>query len=139
MAEQFNVAALRHLATADQLERKGRLDDAAYHYGVAGEAAVKEAFVRAGIKHPRKHWDPLEGKSLRHKIESIGNLAVLLRNGRLGGVALADDLDDGKFSYRFDGWSLDIRYAHTDHCPVDAEKLAAWKDDAALLVNNGGF
>lgn len=139
MAEQFNVAALRHLKTAGQLERKGRLDDAAYHYGVAGEAAVKEVLVRAGIKYPRKHWDLREKKSLRHEIESIGNLAVLLRNGRLGGEALADDLDAGTFSCRFDGWSLDIRYAHTDHCPVDAEKLAVWKTDAVLLVNNGGF
>ena len=137
MVARFAVAALRHLGTADHLERHGRMEDAAYHYGVAGETAVKATLERAGIPFPWKHWDRRENKSLRHAIESMVGVVALLRSGRLGGP-LADDLDAGTFSGRFEGWSVDIRYADTDH-PVDNAKLATWKADAVLLVNNGAF
>lgn len=135
MAEQFALAALRHLQTAELLESSGRTDDAAYHYGLAGENAVKQTLVSSGIAaiplphHLRKHFDT----QLHTAIANAAAAITALASGRL-----AADVQSGIFNQRFVGWSITIRYADTDY-PVTAQNLAAWKADAVHLVNNGAF
>ena len=75
MAEQFCVAALRHLDTAELLEREGKLDDAGYHYGLAGETAVKHAVATACSFFPsdlRTHFNhrskPLTKQFWTHRL-----------------------------------------------------------------------
>lgn len=140
MAERFYVAAFRHLKTAGVLEKEGCVDDAGYHYGLAGEMAVKWALVKAGIKvipdpgikvipDLRKHF----GGSLQRAVADSKEIMGVLKAGRLGGQ-LADDLNADTFKSRFYLWSINIRYADSCH-PVDNDKLVAWKADAVALVN----
>lgn len=141
MADQYGVAALRHLGTAEALEVKGRLEDAGYHYGIAGETAVKASLERAGVAINKEFWwhlDDKPNKSLLHAIQNSAQVLSLLASGRLGGGLVAD-LDAGVLTTRFAGWSIKIRYADTDFCPVDASNLAAWKVDAVALVYGGAF
>ena len=136
MAERFDVAARRHLDSADLLEREGMLDDAGYHYGLAGETAVKQAVVVAcGIlpKSLKAHFDA----PLRDAIARSQEVATLLTSGRLSG-GLADDLRAGRFVSRFDKWSITIRYADSAF-PVDAARVAAWRADALALLRGGIF
>ncbi len=138
MPEQFDVAARRHLDTAEILEAEGRLDDAGYHYGLAGENAVKQSIVAACgplTKEMRLfvHFDTALKAAIPKWLEVSGVLA----SGRLGG-GLAADMKAGTFDSRFDGWNINIRYADT-HFPVDPSRVAAWKADAVVLLNGGVF
>jgi hypothetical protein len=136
MPEQFDIAARRHLDTAESLEIEGRLDDAGYHYGLAGENAVKQSIVTACGSLPkalRKHFDV----GLRDAIQASQEVLGLLANGRLGG-GLAADLQTGNIMFRFDKWDIRIRYADTDY-PVDPGRVASWKADAIALLNGGVF
>lgn len=140
MAEQFDIAALRHLVTAERLEVAKRLDDAAYHFGLAGETAVKATLQRIGVgidKSLKRHFSDDKKYSLQHSIEYHGTVLELLTSGRLGGQ-LANDLRGGLLINRFRDWSIKIRYADSD-CPVDEARLATWKADAIALVNGGVF
>lgn len=141
MVERFADAALRHLGTAEVLEIEGRTDDAAYHYGLVGEMALKAATVgvlgaplpkdlRFHINHPKR---PLQALIEKHQ-----QIASVMRAGRLGG-ALGKELSLGLLGHRFVGWSLDIRYADDGCCPVIPGDLAVWKADAVDLYNNGVF
>jgi hypothetical protein len=141
MVERFADAALRHLETAEVLELEGRIDDSAYHYGLVGEMAMKEAYVRAiGYTLPGALYRHINqaGGSLQDRIAAHAQTIGLMAAGRLGG-ALGGDLCCGLLNYRFADWSLDIRYADSDHCPVKISDLAIWKDDAVTLYNNGVF
>ena len=136
MPEQYDVAARRHLDTAESLEIGGRLEDAGYHYGLAGENAVKQSIVAACGNLPKalhRHFDV----ALRDAIQSSQQVLSLLANGRLGG-GLARDLQAGNFTFRFDKWDIKIRYADSDW-PVDPGRVAAWKADAIALLNGGVF
>ena len=139
MAEQFGVAALRHLESAELLELNGRAEDAGYHYGVAGEAAIKESLQRASIvitRDLRKHINDRSGP-LQINVEAACHVLAVLSSGHLGGLA-TDLATPGTLPARFKGWSLDIRYADTSF-PVGESELAAWKADAVHLVNAGAF
>ncbi len=136
MAERFDVAARRHLDTAEVLEDAGRIDDAGYHYGLVGETAVKHSIVLAcGRLTPDllKHFD----RPLREAIQNSIAVIAVLNSGRLAG-GLAKDLRTKQFASRFDQWRVTIRYADSA-VPVTATRLAAWKADAIALLNGGVF
>lgn len=145
MVEKFGDAALRHLGTAEVLEDEGRIDDAAYHYGLVGETALKAAVESAIAPLPKqllKHINQRDNNgndvSLQTSIVNYARSAKLLANGRLGG-ALLSDLTHTLLNLRFTGWSLNIRYADSDCCPVSDGDLAVWKADAIALFNGGVF
>ncbi|MGB8840364.1 MAG: hypothetical protein WCC64_04775 [Aliidongia sp.] len=150
MAERFADAALRHLETAGVLEEEGRVDDSAYHYGLVGEMALKAALEKVLPKplpqHLRRHINQQpkspphnrQPKSLQQQIAGDVSIMQMMRNGRLGG-ALGVELSQGFLDHRFVDWSLDIRYADDDHCPVKMTNLAVWKVDAIALYNSGVF
>lgn len=103
MPEQFDVAARRHLDTADILEAEGRLDDAGYHYGLVGENAVKQSIVAVCGPLTKKmglfvHFDT----ALKAAIEQSQDVLGVLASGRLGG-GLAAEMSAGTFASRFDG------------------------------------
>lgn len=136
MPEQFDIAARRHFATAETLEAEGRLDDAGYHYGLAGENAVKQSCIAACgplTKDLKQHFVG----GLRQAIQLSQAVSGVLATGRLCG-GLAADLRANTFASRFDGWDIQIRYAHTDF-PVDSARVATWKADAIALLNGGVF
>lgn len=141
MVERFADAALRHLETAEVLEQEGRLDDAAYHYGLVAETALKEACVRAtGMpldKKLRRHINDKKNP-LQAAISNYTQITTMMHSGRLGG-ALGYELSNGSLVRRFVSWSIDIRYADDAHCPVKLADLAMWKADALALYNNGVF
>lgn len=140
MAEQFDVAALRHLQSAARLEEAGQLDDAGYHYGIAGETAVKQSVVKAIGHLPkklRKHINE-RGTTLQEAVKLYYQFNLVMSNGRLGG-ALARELANDTLVNRFVNWSLNIRYADTDHCPINQNNLMQWKSDAITLINAGVF
>ena len=121
------------------LEQANRLDDAAYHYGLVGEISIKAALVLATSM-------PLNRSYHKH-LPSLGRVAQqnatalisLLANGRTGGAALLGDLRGRQLQGRFQGWSVDIRYADTSLCPVQPSQLQDWKQDAVALYNLGSF
>lgn len=136
MADQFDIAARRHLDTAETLERDGKLDDAGYHYGLAGETAVKQSIKLACGSLPvalLRHF----AVPLRDAIKSSTEVSNVLKSGRLGG-GLAADLGAGLFESRFDNWNVRIRYADSDF-PVNAALVATWKADAVALMKGGVF
>jgi len=142
--EDFATAALRHLESAEVLELEGRLDDAAYHFGLVGETALKAAVLGAiGGNAPvlpsrlKKHINHPQ-QSLQTAIARETQLIGLLCNGRLGG-ALLIEMQSGTLGTRFAGWSLDIRYADSNHCPVQLQDVHRWKLDAVTLYNAGTF
>jgi hypothetical protein len=140
MVERFADAALRHLGTAEVLEQEGRVDDSAYHYGLVGEMALKAAVEKALTTLPkdlRFHINDKK-KSLQQEIAKYHSIAQMMKNGRLGG-ALRTELDQGFLDHRFVDWSIDIRYADDNHCPVKMTNLTVWKADAIALYNNGVF
>ena len=141
MTERYGDAALRHLVTADMLERAGRLDDAAYHYGLVGEMALKEAITRAMSStlpaSLRRHINQ-GGQSLQQSIAQSALILTAFRSGRIGG-ALGYDLMHGLLNCRFTNWAIDIRYADTAHCPVNQTNVTIWREDAVELYNNGVF
>jgi hypothetical protein len=136
MAERYDLAATRHLKSGNALEGNARLDDAGYHYGLAGEMAIKRALQSAGIAKPKPfHIDhnSSSGKDLlRYAIREASNLTVLA-SGRKGLalVQMATSLGS-----KFQGWSMNkLRYADDGYCPIDAAKVSAWHQDAIALVN----
>lgn len=142
--EQFDVAAARHLVTADTLEQTGRNDDAAYHYGLVGETSIKAAVVRmiGGQSLPRMLREHLQAsaqapRSLQSLVLQWYQNAAPLASGRVGGAVLSD-ITSQAISQRFVGWSVSIRYADTRY-PVTQAHLAQWEQDAVYLYNAGNF
>ena len=86
MAERFADASLRHLETAEVLELEGRIDDSAYHYGLVGEMALKEAYMRAtGYPLPgpvRRHINQAGG-TLQDRINADASIIAVMAAGRL--------------------------------------------------------
>lgn len=141
MAERFSDAALRHLETAEILEGASRRDDAAYHYGLVGEMALKAAAIRVLGALPtamRRHLNEQNRTTLQDAIAQHTQLFSALTSGRLGG-AVGADLQTGVLGMRFDSWSINIRYDDDAHCPVSSTNIVVWKMDAIALYNNGIF
>ena len=53
MAEQYEVAAWRHLGVGEKLLAQQEIDDAGYHFGVSGENSLKAMLQLAGLE---AHW-----------------------------------------------------------------------------------
>lgn len=142
MAERFADAALRHLETAEVLEIAGRIDDAAYHYGLVGEMSIKAAAVRVlGMPLPpplHKHINHGRGQTLQTAVMRHAQILSALTAGRLGG-ALRAEIAAATLQARFPNWSLNIRYADSTHCPVLPTSVSQWKSDALVLYNAGAF
>ncbi len=141
MPERFADAALRHLETAEVLENEGRRDDAAYHYGLVGETAIKAAVVAAVGSLPgtlKRHINESRRPSLQDEVARSAVVVACLASGRQGG-ALLSDINNGRLGRRFTDWTLNIRYADDDCCPVSESSLAVWKADAVALYNAGVF
>ena len=140
MAERFADAALRHLGTAEVLEEESRIDDAAYHYGLVGEMALKVVVLSILGSLPKELYVHInqKNKSLQSEIAKHTDIVNVMRAGRLGG-ALGLELSQGSLTNRFAGWSINIRYADNNHCPVDPTNLSRWKADALSLYNDGVF
>jgi hypothetical protein len=126
VAEQFDVAAVRHFESGEYLEAGGHLDDAGYHYGISAENAVKNALRQAGLSPIRGHWADLQGKI--HKAQpKIDLFAAGRRAGPLRRLAARSP---GYFAR----WHINIRYADPRFVPVSAASLAAWKAEAANFL-----
>jgi len=137
MVERYDVAAGRHLRVARHLERHGEIDDAAYHYGVVGEVAVKHALRASGVE---SRWQslketPMRGHfpSLQSKVSAVRADIAAFATGRLAGPIQREVLGPA-FAGRYAGWHIDIRYADDALTPVDRTRCAAWARDAEALI-----
>ncbi len=142
MSEKFDVAAHRHFAAAEHLEHGGHTDDAAYHYGICGENAVKSAMRDAGLEShwsniskavlwnsPMKgHWGKLSDKLSTASMD-INTYAAGRRADALRALA-------SRTTPVFDGWDIDIRYADSRFVPVNEASLESWKNDAATFITS---
>lgn len=149
MAEQYDVAAWRHHRVGEMLENGAELDDAGYHFGVCGENAVKyalwasgvqAAWIRIGAGQGKSVRDSLTGTPMRGHFPTLTTLVQQTRSniavhatGRFSGPVAAIVLSPN-FIQRFAGWSIDIRYADTQHTPVSSQTCTAWHADADDLV-----
>jgi hypothetical protein len=149
MTEQYDVAAWRHLNAAGELERACQYDDAAYHFGLAGENAIKQilraslveaAWLAIGRAHGQQSRRALANTPMRGHIPTLQNLVTASRPailafavGRHAGLARTELFGPG-FLTMLRGWSIDIRYADTDYTPVAPATCRRWGRDAADLV-----
>ena len=141
MTERYSVAAERHHRVAVRLEADGETDDAAYHYGLVGENALKYGLFKSGVAQA---WDsggikrtntPM-GKHFPKLTPIIRDLIADIRlfaSGRIG-AQIQSVVDDSAFAGRFQGWSIDIRYADDQCTPVDPADCARWAQDAELFL-----
>jgi hypothetical protein len=141
MTEQYDIAAGRHHRVAEHLAARGEIDDAAYHYGLVGENALKHALRKSGVatawdlagKKPKttpmgKHLPPLTAE-----IQTFMHDIHLHAFGRIGG-RLQAVVHDPNFVGLFQGWSIDIRYADNQCTPVDPGDCQRWGQDADLIL-----
>jgi hypothetical protein len=141
MTEQYEIAALRHFDVAELLLAQLHLDDAGYHFGIAGENALKHALQSAGMeqfwqnngvgpnKTPmRKHYPHLEPSVVAEE-----QMILAHAQGRLASP-LAQLISAPNHGSRFNNWSIDIRYADTICTPVPAASCAQWQEDAADML-----
>lgn len=140
MTERYDVAANRHHRVGDRL-LDGEPDDAAYHYGLVGENALKhglsssgiaDAWATAGLKvrdsPMRKHLP-----NLTIAIQAFSSEIPLYAHGRIGAQIQAV-VNDPAFADRFQGWSIDIRYADDQCTPVTQNDCERWARDADYLL-----
>lgn len=139
MPERYDLAAGRHLRVGYTLQAAGEFDDAGYHFGFAGEAAIKYALRASGVeqavsgqkKNPmRSHFPTLQCATLQAR-----SLIILHAKGRLAGPIKAAIQDPG-FPQRFAGWQIEIRYADTTCTPVASSDCDRWLADAEALVRS---
>lgn len=137
MPERYDHAAHRHLRVAETLRAAGELDDAGYHFGFAGECAVKHALRASGVENALAGRQPNPMRShfptLRQAIAEARSLIQLHATGRLAGPIAAIVLAPG-FADRFARWDIRIRYADTGCTPVAEADCARWHADAVALV-----
>ncbi|WP_156356091.1 hypothetical protein [Sphingomonas sp. Leaf22] len=142
MPEQFNIAAIRHLRTAEHLEAGGHTDDAGYHFGVCAENAVKCAMREAGLE---SYWASQGNQALRASPmfghwsllgTKIANAASIINVHAQGRRANPLKQLSASGATVFADWSIDIRYADPTHVPIDGAKLHRWKHGAAQFVNS---
>ncbi|WP_295437712.1 hypothetical protein [uncultured Thiodictyon sp.] len=141
MTEQYDVAAARHHRVAEHLEMNGEIDDAAYHYGLVGENALKYALCKSGVAgvwngarmKPRNTPMGKHLPSLTSAIQGFITDIQLHAVGRVG-AELQAVVGDPAFVSRFQGWSLDIRYADHTCTPVSLVDCQRWSLDADLVL-----
>jgi hypothetical protein len=141
MTERFDVAANRHHRVGDRLAADGETDDAAYHYGLVGENALKHGLSSSGVaaaldaaKVKRKvspMWKHFP--KLTSAIETFSGYVPLYALGRIGAQMQAV-VGDPAFATRFQGWSIDIRYADDQCTPVAPNDCERWARDADDLL-----
>ncbi len=141
MPERFELAAARHLRVGTVLFSANEIDDAAYHFGVGGENAIKHALRSCGLEAV---W-AAQGKSphetpMRKHFPNLTNLVLSAQNdialnatGRLA-QAVQQEVIGGNFGQRYGGWSIDIRYADDAKTPVSNLDCTKWKSDTEELV-----
>ncbi|MGQ9367003.1 hypothetical protein [Azospirillum sp. ST 5-10] len=137
MTERYDMAADRHLRVAERLERDNEIDDAAYHYGLVGENALKHALRASGVeaawnsagtnpfKTPMKRHFPALSPDILQCANDIRAYAA----GRIGG-ALHSAVVEPSFLQRFRSWTMDIRYADDACTPVSTVDCRRWGEDA---------
>ncbi|MBY5391024.1 hypothetical protein [Rhizobium leguminosarum] len=141
MAEQFEIAAWRHVRVAEALHSLHEHDDAGYHCGVAGENALKALLQKAGLE---SHWvglgvnlrnTPMRGHfpTLHALVQGVRAEIASSAHGRYAS-AISGIVLDPSFAVRFSGWHIDIRYADTMYTPVSGAVCAQWLEDAHDLV-----
>jgi hypothetical protein len=142
VVEQYDRAAVRHYQVADLLEREGETDDAAYHYGLVGENALKHALVQAGVWAAwqlagQKRGNTPMGKHLPNLTNSLQHVIGDIQRNASGrhGAALNAVVSDPTFAGRFQGWCIDIRYADDGCTPVAKADCQRWANDADHLFN----
>lgn len=138
MTERYDVAAWRHLTTAQSLMTSSNIDDAGYHLGISAETCLKHAITVIGLApnlHSLNQQNPM-----RAHIPRIGPLLVNAKalivasaSGRAAAPLIAVISRPG-FTNMFSGWSIDIRYADSTLCPVAAASVSAWQQDAEQLL-----
>lgn len=141
MNERYDVAAGRHQRVAEHLEGKGEFDDAGYHYGVAGENAVKNALRDSGVeaawtKACRRLRETPMGRhfpTLQDKVKDVQTEIQAFACGRLA-TSIQKEILGPDFPSRYQGWNLDIRYADRRYTPVDPKDCARWAQDTAELL-----
>lgn len=139
--EQYHIAAVRHRRVAERLEEVGETDDAAYHYGLVGENALKHALELAGVWAAwqaagfRRNETPM-GKHFPRLTDAVGaHLGDVQQHasGRIG-AALNSVVSDLAFATRYQGWMIDIRYADSACTPVDTADCQRWAKDADEML-----
>lgn len=137
MPERYDIAAGRHLRVGGDLQTAGELDDAGYHFGLAGECAVKHALRAAGVEQALAACRPNPMRAhfptMQEAITKAQKLIELHASGRLASP-IATTILDPSFVERFAGWRIEIRYADTACTPVDALACTGWHRDAETLV-----
>jgi hypothetical protein len=129
MAEQYDVAAGRHLQVGRNLLQHKDFDNAGYHLGVSGECALKYGLLKAGTSIPRKHFRSLAGEAAKE----VASRSAAFATGRISAPIVAI-VSDPSFPQRFRGWSINIRYADTSCTPVTRADCDRWCKDASELV-----
>lgn len=139
MTEQYETAAWRHLSTADKLLSTGDYDDAGYHFGMCAENSIKHALSAAGVS-PYLYGLPYSQNPMRAHIPGIQQMLVNASalvathaSGRLSAPLVTLTSSAGITSL-FAGWSINIRYADNDFCPVSETLSRQWKADAESLA-----
>ena len=112
----MDSAANRHYTDGCKLQDESRLDNAAYHFGLAAECAVKHQLQRHGVLTDHsaywKHWPDLRP------------LVLDALNGRRA-APLRELMQRDNYLQH---WSIEMRYAPTG--TVSREQTARWKTHA---------
>jgi hypothetical protein len=141
MAEQYEVAAWRHVRTAEKLLAELEYDDSGYHAGIAGENIVKALLQNSGLE---AYWQslaiPMQQTPMRGHFPKLHSMISQVRadiassaSGRQSANPSAVVLDPS-FANRFAGWDINIRYADTTCTPVSKAVSETWLADAHDLI-----
>lgn len=134
------MAAMRHFEVAEHLLANGYIDDAAYHFGVCGENAVKSGMRDAGLE---QYWancgggklksSPMRGHwgQLNSRLVSAATEISLYASGRRSAPLRAALANCAQI---FNGWNIDIRYADPKYVPVSAPTVSRWQSDASAIL-----
>lgn len=139
--ERYDVAAERHHRVAELLVALNETDDAAYHYGLVGENALKHALRASGAeraweeegveqkKNPMKKHMPDSAALITALFEGNASYATGRYGEKIWSVLAHPDFND-----ILNGWMLDIRYADARCTPVDSGDCRRWAQDADFLL-----
>lgn len=128
MTEQYATAAQRHLRVGGKLLQQDELDDAGYHFGIAGECALKEGLRNAGVTL-RKHFPELRDDAKRKIKEMTSGFAFGRTSSPLHAI-----VGSPQFENIFERWKIEIRYADARCTPVTRDDCVLWQGHAEDLV-----
>lgn len=137
MAERYDMAAERHQRVGARLEQLGETDDAAYHYGLVGENALKHALRQSGVEAAwaavglARKKTPM-GKHFPQLTSELADVSQFINVNATGptGAQLASLVNDPNFANHFTDWSINIRYADDQHTPIAPQICRQWGDNA---------